>query len=528
MSTESKECSWASVGGVRFRDALIGVLVIGAAIASMYAYVFDEPESLRWLGIGDANIETGPMAFAMDDAIHRGEVPLWNPLSFCGTPFAANPAHSLFYPPNLIRSLATSHPTPFRTHAGILVLVACHLLLAGVGTFLFARHQRLSRPASFVAAFAFVLSSPFIYRTLGHWRMMFVASWLPMLLAALAAALDARALRRKIFFALIAALAFGMACLVGAPQMFTTMGFLAAVYCAVYRLLHWPKRADMSGTLSRDASAMAVFVVVGVLIAAAALVPGAELAGFSARTKGDAEHAFARTEERPDWNAFQLLATYSGSATDSGLRFTGAGVLILALCAWLHADRRRMLVHAALFYVALDCSLGPPFPFARLLVAVAPFAMSQPQRAALFACFFLGLLAGFGLDALTTRRDTRAAQWRAAAAAIASGIIVLYTLEGCANPHPFLDVSKAVLVLPAAVAVLGTVASFMSTGRVPKVLLAALVFAEIWTWNTEFIPHYWRGRRAEVPGDVAYLKAERSLWSDNTRGADPHPNWWVY
>src|SRR6267378_2696928 len=39
------------------------------------------------------------------DTIASGHVPLWNPYNFAGTPFAANPSLTVFYPPTWLSLL---------------------------------------------------------------------------------------------------------------------------------------------------------------------------------------------------------------------------------------------------------------------------------------------------------------------------------------------------------------------------------------------------------------------------------------
>src|SRR5262245_11787605 len=43
-----------------------------------------------------------PMHHYLGDHLRRGEFPLWNPLTFMGTPFLANWQSAVFYPPSLL------------------------------------------------------------------------------------------------------------------------------------------------------------------------------------------------------------------------------------------------------------------------------------------------------------------------------------------------------------------------------------------------------------------------------------------
>ena len=108
-----------------------------------------------------------PNAYYMDVSLHDyGEFPLWNPLTFCGLPFAANPQSMAFYPPNLLRSILTFEPTPFRSHATLVLMLVFHVILAGYGTYLLAREHGLSYGACLVCVFAFLFSAGVVRRTL--------------------------------------------------------------------------------------------------------------------------------------------------------------------------------------------------------------------------------------------------------------------------------------------------------------------------------------------------------------------------
>ncbi len=100
----------------------LGVFLIVCAMLLTFRFAMS-PANARFLGIGDTFSYYGPTLSFMDHAIHEDhELPLWNPLYFCGQPHAANPQSFVFYPPNLLRSLLTFHPTPLRTHAGIALM----------------------------------------------------------------------------------------------------------------------------------------------------------------------------------------------------------------------------------------------------------------------------------------------------------------------------------------------------------------------------------------------------------------------
>ncbi len=92
-----------------------------------------------------------PIAHYLRESFWRGEIPLWNPLSYCGTPFLAEWNPQVLYPPALfyiIFPLAWALP----------VFCLLHLYLGGLGMFFLARRWSGNNLAAAVAGMAFAFS----------------------------------------------------------------------------------------------------------------------------------------------------------------------------------------------------------------------------------------------------------------------------------------------------------------------------------------------------------------------------------
>jgi hypothetical protein len=515
-----------------FAGGLVVALVFAAVVVATYWPVIHDPRDVHWLGPGDAHTETGPNAFFLDYCLHHGELPLWNPLTLCGAPYAANPTRSLFYPPYLLRSLLTVHPTPLRTHVGLLLYAYAHFVLAGIGAFLWARRHGLSTPARFVAAFGYVLSSGFVYRGLGHYGFNVALAWFPFLLLILRRLMDENAWPAKLGWGALGGVILGMVFLSGATQIFILMAFALGAYWLLSRiadlrriLSEWT--ATGGKALRGDVAALSVLFIITVLVASALLLPAAELAGYSERTRPEGPSLFVRETEDPPWNVFQLLVVYGGSVSVEGIKAAGAGILFLALASIWHPKRRPVLVHAALFFILLDCSLGVPFPCSRLLAWGVPYEMSNPPRGMLLTCFPLGMLAAFGVDAVTARlRTCRVKALRTLYLAIA-GATILYVLDACANPHPFLAVSKWVIYFPAMTLAVALLAGWVRRPTIWRWLLPVLVLAETLSWNAFWPLHHFNEENLYA-GTIDDLRGPRTFWQDNRRGAERVPNHHVY
>jgi hypothetical protein len=99
----------------------------------------------------DALVYFYPLRAYAAAAVQEGRLPLWNPLTFLGVPFIANPQTAFFYPPTaLFFWLAV--PQAYG------ISLFSHVLLAGLGFYLLCRSTLGVLPtAGFVGAAAFML-----------------------------------------------------------------------------------------------------------------------------------------------------------------------------------------------------------------------------------------------------------------------------------------------------------------------------------------------------------------------------------
>ena len=284
----------------RARLLLSGLLLVLVALALTFNYVL-VTDSAKLSGLYDVHRYFGPLAFYMDTCIHSGDFPLWNPVTYCGMPYAANPQVAALYPPNLLRSLLTFAPTPYRTQFGLVVLMGLHMLLAFCGTWLLARSHRISRSGAWTAALAFTFSALMVRRVC-EYHFVYTLNWLPLLLFMAKQLLDASAWRGKLCWGIAGGLVFGMATLGGFFQIVNYMGVALAAYALFYRLLHpcagtgWRGmtdggRREACGTdvlraWGRDGVTLALLAAVTLLVAAPLLLPAMELAKYTGRQPG--------------------------------------------------------------------------------------------------------------------------------------------------------------------------------------------------------------------------------------------------
>lgn len=125
----------------------------------------------------------------------KGQLPLWNPYSFSGTPLLANFQTAAFYPLNILLFLI-----PFPIAWGILVML--QPLLAGLFLYLYLQQFRINKFASFVGAIAFSYSGFSIawleWNTIIHTLM-----WLPLILLIKEKLLEKFTLKNGLFLIIV-------------------------------------------------------------------------------------------------------------------------------------------------------------------------------------------------------------------------------------------------------------------------------------------------------------------------------------
>ncbi|MDQ1255609.1 MAG: hypothetical protein QG656_201, partial [Candidatus Hydrogenedentes bacterium] len=182
----------------------------------------------------------------------------------------------------------------------------------------------------------------------------------------------------------------------------------------------------------------------------------------------------------------------------------------------------------------LDCSLGPPFPFARLSLWLAPFKVENLGRAMMWSCLPLGMLAGFGVDAVAERWRSRKLYLGHMIFLSITGVWILKILERGIEPHPFLTISNAVVWIPAILMAITVLAGLgrpwaggetrprIAAGTLFRWAMPVLLLAELFVWNREYVPYLVNrfGFRLEADN----LRQPHALWNGNSRLSYRKPN----
>jgi len=392
---------WASLGLVA---ATLMALVPGALFRGETFYLHDLRAYHRPLRALLLRLGSGPTG-----------LPLWNPFTGSGQPYAANPAHQLFHP-----LTALFFFLPFETAFRLQILLP---ILGTLGAMYFLlRTIGRSRAAALFGAMSwglggYVLSATMLLPTL------FAVAPLP---ATLAFAIRFLRSGRRKDGAMLAAF-FALECLVGEPVvLLATLLLLSA--CLAKEIRRPATQVEPARKRRRWLPVLETCAVLflGAAIAAPVLLPAARLAKKTTRGEG-IPRAESDLWSFPPVRAAEILSPHAlGHADDEGGPYWGAslyrrlhrpyflslypGLLagVLALVAFVRRPRRLLpWIVAGGGGFLLAC--GENFPILHLSRAVIPFlgSIRFPEKFIVVPVLALAVAASDGFDQILFSRPPR-------------------------------------------------------------------------------------------------------------------------
>ncbi len=363
------------------------LVLIAVAVALLWPAPIHSNELPAGDPYSDIMISHWPSALLLKRTIadeHR--LPLWNPFYGGGRPLSADPLAAIFYPPTQLVNLV-----PIRDY--YLLLMLGHLVLAGLGTLLLARHAfRLSRWASLVAAVSFMATPRLIaHLGAGHMTLVQAVAWYPWLaLGCWATIKDPR--RWAAPFGVVLALAV----LAGHPQM-AYYGMMMVAGVALWLLgTRW--RACGSRAIVSPLLGLAVAGLGGLLLSSIHLLPLLEFTNHSTR-----QDAIAATDAYP---ILQVVKALFGHTPPSAVPWEnvmqpGGLVLLLAAVGIVAAGRRILPLLGGIVLIGA-LAMGNASPLFYVAAHVLPEfdSFRGLSRIWLVALLGIALLAGIGAEAL--------------------------------------------------------------------------------------------------------------------------------
>ncbi len=429
------------------------------------------------------------------DLFKQGQVPLWNPYNFSGSPLLANIQSAVLYPLTVVylflpQVVAWS------------LLVFLQPFLSCIFTYLFCRKIGMNTTAAIFSSVSFSFSlflSVFLeYNTIGQ-----VVMWLP-----LALFFFERFLEEKRFWdGPLMALSCSLLFLAGHLQ----VAGLSAVFILAYgviRILFTKKRR-------LNLPYFLLLLLLGVGIAGIQLLPAIELSSLSARTAH--EQSFLLNQlllqpyqlimffapdiyGNPAFRNYLLDASYPTKAV-----FIGIIPLFFVFVTML-SRQKNIVIKSFLALAIVSFLLLLRSPITALLYTLPVLNGSSPSNGIFLLSFCLSILAGFGFMVLQkekTKMYTHVVLFLAS-------FLVVFALAYFVGPK----MQMKNLVIPGMIFLIGCVtyrvAMLIKREKVALVLLIVLVAFDLFYYFQKFNPF--------VPANLVFPKNEVVSWLQKHAG----------
>lgn len=392
--------------GLISQSIAITLIALVLAIPLMVGYTFVPVDMLKWTSPWyvqdfvhpkdhiyiDVVGEHFPWKFLLSEQVARGQMPLWNPYNYFGTPFLALSSPQLLDVTNVLYLV-------FAPLVAFDFSMVLKLWMSGLFMLFLARYLRLSYWSALVAATAFMLNGAFIMNLPFGW-MTGAWLWIPLVILFLQKSVEGGGNRQ----AVAAGVFLGLSHLGGHLQV--TLQILVLLFLwFVYHMIALVRRRVLSGFWQAPMS-IAISVGVSIGVAAIQLIPASELLMVS----GGITRSYSGLGWFGEWprnllkipfaisflvpNFFGHHSTYSPVLitgekwTSYMMGFIGFSPLMLAGVAMTQV---RLGVVKLLRFIALG---------ALVVVFLTPLATFLYFRTLIVWSFAAALLAGFGLDYL--------------------------------------------------------------------------------------------------------------------------------
>ena len=313
------------------------------------------------------------------------QIPLWSDLILSGYPFAADPLSGLWYLPGW---LAVVLPEPF----GFNLLIVLHLLLGGIGLFIFLRSEQLDELPALLGAFTFELMPKlFAHFASGHITLLFAVMWTPWLLWVEKKKIVSSA--RKYFF--LAGIILGV--IVLADVRWIAYAFLVWIAFSFYSARINPLRLDRLLPWIRQILATGL---IACLIAAPLVLPLIEFTRLSTRSLlQPADNLMLSLAPAQLLGLF--IPQFWGYSED--IVYPGAIAILLFLAVvCLGEARRKSAFWIGVVVAVIIFSLGANIPGSYALARLPGLSLLRvPTRWLFVACLAFSILAAYGADALS-------------------------------------------------------------------------------------------------------------------------------
>lgn len=488
---------------------------------------------------GDGLTQNFGVRVLIGQMIASGQLPLWNPYIFAGTPLLASIYPGALYPPNWVFALFS--PV---TAMNIVVVTTYHLAL--IGAYLYARRIGTTRLGAMLAGLAFAFGG-YLVAHAGHTSRIAAAVWLPWILLTI----EHLYLRFRWRWVALGAAFIALQLFAGEPQ----MNFYTVLVCAAYGAFSLALREARETRLRFLAGAVAMSVF-GLLFSMVQLLPERELLAMGERAGISYEYFSGYSFPPINVLTFVVPFFFGGgmiepykipywgeSTVDETCGYVGLLTLLLALAALFGArhgtgsgsDRpgycKLIWFWFGLAIVSLVLSFGGYLPFGlnHILHRTPVYNLFRASGRHMYEFnFSLAMLAGLGASLLTQLdREIGLRVFKRAAAvfaALVGATVIAYRfltgqLTTTSYKAPGFDsLTNLEVLLPVGLALLSLSAIWFfvrTRNNASAALLVALLFADLFVFTISF-NYGWRdflsnvGERLKDPPTVQFIKSRES------------------
>ena len=415
------------------------------------------------------------------DSMRLGQIPLWNPYSFSGTPHAANYQSAVFSPFNVLFFILS-----FIDAWSVFILL--QPLLAGLGMFLFVRSLDRSKSAATLAAVSFMfcgfMTTWMAYGTLGY-----AALCLPYTFWAVTAYMK----RRKWWHLVILAVSLAVS--------FVSGHFQISLYVVSATLLYI-LFMTLSSKSWKQGVMLAAVSACGVLLASPQIL--LTLQAYTASTRSS---SFVQGEVIP-WKYIVTFVSpdFYGNPVTRNDWFghyaewaSYIGVIPLMLALFASVGRPRGYVRFFVLLAVFALLFAYPTPLNTLLFALKlpVVSTSAASRIIILCSFALSVLAAFGMDELArmwkTKKKTSFLLFSASTVLLFVTLwFIMFVIEPFSNDGN--SIAKRNLLLPTALAVMSL--CIMASGfvrkmkwyMIPTMLLIGISMFDMYRYASKWMP----------------------------------------
>lgn len=353
--------------------------------------------------------------------LREGNLALWNPFVFSGTPFFGGAQSALLYPVNWLHVILP-------LGLAVNLEIALHLFLSGFFTYLWCRYRGVTRTGAFLAGVLYMFCGPrYLHMYAGHLPHLAAMTWPPLIFLVI----DVLSRTAQLRWCLIGVAAVALQILAGHPQFTYYTGLAALVYTGLC--------LTTTGQRLKLCVGFVLIYAGGAAVSSVQLMTTIGTASESVRAGGTALE-FAASSSLPPENLLTFLLPFIwGDLAELPYfgrwhlwevsLFTGVAGLSLALYGLAYGDRTQRRFSGTMVLLLTVLALGASTPIFRSLHEFLPGynLFRAPSRFGFLVSLFLAMLAGVGFGRLTTE-----SKWRRWPALASLGVAIVLLSLGVA------------------------------------------------------------------------------------------------